>query len=73
MVRQDAATVAVLTAALSGFEGSIVVVTHNREFCEAIKPTHVAKVVIPSLDPSAIPCNLDPDSQPWASFNGSSR
>lgn len=41
----DAATVAVLTAALSGFEGSIVVVTHNREFCEAIKPTHVAKVI----------------------------
>jgi hypothetical protein len=34
----------VLTKALQAYKGSIVVVTHNRNFCELLAPTHVAKV-----------------------------
>jgi len=34
----------VLTKALQGYKGSIIVVTHNRNFCELLAPTHVAKV-----------------------------
>ena len=40
----DVATVEVLTKALQNYKGSIIVVTHNRNFCELLAPTHVAKV-----------------------------
>ena len=41
----DVGTVEVLTKALQAYEGTIVVVTHNRPFCELLAPTHIAKVV----------------------------
>ena len=33
-----------LTAALVEYTGTMVIVTHNRDFCEKIKATHVAMV-----------------------------
>jgi len=41
----DAATVHVLTEALQEYKGTIVLVTHNRPFCELLAPTHIATVV----------------------------
>jgi len=41
----DASTVQVLTEALQEYKGTIVVVTHNRPFCELLEPTHVATVL----------------------------
>jgi len=41
----DSATVQVLTQALQEYKGTIIVVTHNRPFCEQLQPTHVATVV----------------------------
>merc|ERR1740138_714446 len=38
-------TVHVLTEALQEYQGTIVVVTHNRPFCELLAPTHVATVL----------------------------
>mmetsp|Transcript_64848 Transcript_64848/g.104985 ORF Transcript_64848/g.104985 Transcript_64848/m.104985 type:complete len:550 (+) Transcript_64848:2-1651(+) len=40
----DVAAVDALTTALVEYTGTIVVVTHNRDFCEKIKATHVAMV-----------------------------
>ena len=40
----DRATVAVLTEALQEYKGTIIVVTHNRQFCELLAPTHIATV-----------------------------
>jgi len=41
----DMSTVQVLTEALQEYKGTIVVVTHNRPFCELLAPTHVATVL----------------------------
>jgi len=41
----DSATVHVLTQALQEYKGTIIIVTHNRPFCEQLQPTHVATVV----------------------------
>eukprot|EP00802_Teleaulax_amphioxeia_P003533 Tamp_03536.p1 GENE.Tamp_03536~~Tamp_03536.p1 ORF type:complete len:512 (-),score=134.05 Tamp_03536:1108-2643(-) len=41
----DMATVHVLTKALQEYKGTIIIVTHNRPFCELLAPTHVATVV----------------------------
>ena len=41
----DMSTVQVLTEALQEYQGTIVVVTHNRPFCELLAPTHVATVL----------------------------
>jgi len=40
----DVGTVRVLTEALQEYQGTVVVVTHNREFLELLAPTHIAKV-----------------------------
>ena len=41
----DMSTVQVLTEALQEYQGTIVVVTHNRPFCELLAPTHIATVL----------------------------
>lgn len=41
----DVATVHVLTEALREYKGTMIVVTHNRPFCELLEPTHIATVV----------------------------
>lgn len=41
----DVGTVEVLTEALQEYQGTIIVVTHNRHFCELLAPTHVARVL----------------------------
>lgn len=41
----DRPTVRALAKALSTFKGALVAITHDREFCEAINPTHVARVL----------------------------
>ncbi|KAJ1492957.1 hypothetical protein T484DRAFT_1769877 [Baffinella frigidus] len=38
----DVGTVEVLTEALQEYKGTVVVVTHNREFLELLAPTHIA-------------------------------
>jgi len=40
----DVVTANVLVEALSAFPGTVVVVTHNKEFCEKLEPTHVGVV-----------------------------
>eukprot|EP00271_Cylindrocystis_brebissonii_P007267 TRINITY_DN20585_c0_g1_i1.p1 TRINITY_DN20585_c0_g1~~TRINITY_DN20585_c0_g1_i1.p1 ORF type:complete len:605 (-),score=139.72 TRINITY_DN20585_c0_g1_i1:158-1972(-) len=40
----DRPTVKALADALSKFKGAIVAITHDQEFCEALVPTHVARV-----------------------------
>mmetsp|Transcript_46102 Transcript_46102/g.108785 ORF Transcript_46102/g.108785 Transcript_46102/m.108785 type:complete len:772 (+) Transcript_46102:38-2353(+) len=40
----DVGTVEVLTEALQEYKGTVVVVTHNREFLELLAPTHIASV-----------------------------
>mmetsp|Transcript_30068 Transcript_30068/g.28734 ORF Transcript_30068/g.28734 Transcript_30068/m.28734 type:complete len:686 (-) Transcript_30068:247-2304(-) len=40
----DLATLKVLTAALRKFEGSVVVISHDRRFLEELEPTHVVTV-----------------------------
>lgn len=37
-------TLQVLTAALRKFEGSVVVISHDRQFLEELEPTHVVTV-----------------------------
>jgi ATP-binding cassette subfamily F protein 3 len=41
----DKATVEALTAALKKWKGAIMVISHDREFCTALEPTHVARVL----------------------------
>ena len=40
----DVTTLKVLTAALRKFEGSVVVISHDRAFLEELEPTHVVTV-----------------------------
>jgi ATP-binding cassette subfamily F protein 3 len=40
----DVATVEVLTQALAEFKGTLIVVSHNQPFVEALRPTHIGQV-----------------------------
>jgi ATP-binding cassette subfamily F protein 3 len=40
----DVETIESLTIALRAFKGAVVVVSHDRKFCEALSPTHVMTV-----------------------------
>eukprot|EP00242_Pyramimonas_sp_CCMP2087_P007232 CAMPEP_0198205076 /NCGR_PEP_ID=MMETSP1445-20131203/8557_1 /TAXON_ID=36898 /ORGANISM="Pyramimonas sp., Strain CCMP2087" /LENGTH=737 /DNA_ID=CAMNT_0043877227 /DNA_START=117 /DNA_END=2330 /DNA_ORIENTATION=- len=40
----DVETIESLTEALRAFQGAVVVVSHDRKFCEALEPTHVMTV-----------------------------
>lgn len=42
----DKATIEALTAALKKWGGAILVISHDREFCSALEPTHVARVLL---------------------------
>eukprot|EP00951_Prasinocladus_malaysianus_P024050 scaffold206439_cov43-Prasinocladus_malaysianus.AAC.1 len=40
----DVETISSLTDAIRAFEGAVVVISHDRQFCEALEPTHVIMV-----------------------------
>ena len=40
----DVGAIAALQEALNDFPGTIIVISHDRPFCEALRPTHVAYV-----------------------------